>query len=228
MSLLKSMLKPRRCEKAEPSLFKLHAYVDAAGEFDYEQYRQIQEEGNKKKLDKCWATEDNIEFLCKALRSRVKSLEFGLCHGTRQGKEQAWFAKHLQCEVLGTEISETALQFPNTIQWDFHQVKPEWINSVDFIYSNAFDHSFDPEKCLASWVSCLRPNGVCIIEHGAKHSPEQANELDPFGADLTNMPYLIALWGRGDFYVTEVIFAPATARNQSNGTAFLVVRRSQS
>ena len=36
--------------------------------------------------------------------------------------------------MIDTEISETAEQFPNTIQWDFHKVKPEWLSSVDFIY----------------------------------------------------------------------------------------------
>jgi hypothetical protein len=47
---------------------------------------------------------------------------------------------------MGTEISDTAGQFPYTIQWDFHKTKAEWIDATDFIYSNCFDHSYDPQK----------------------------------------------------------------------------------
>ena len=70
------------------------------------------------------------------------------CHGTRQGFEQKWFSKNLECKVIGTEISDNANDYKNTIEWDFHNVKKEWIGSVDFIYSNALDHSYDPNKCL--------------------------------------------------------------------------------
>ncbi|MEJ0015745.1 MAG: hypothetical protein WDN25_04115 [Acetobacteraceae bacterium] len=48
--------------------------------------------------------------------------------------------------MLGTEISDTATQSSTTIQWDFHEVKPEWLNSVDFIYSVSWDHRYDPVK----------------------------------------------------------------------------------
>ena len=66
---------------------------------------------------------------------------------------------------MGTEISDNANEYDNTIEWDFHNVKKEWIASVDFIYSNALDHSYDPNKCLNAWMSCIREDGLCIIEH---------------------------------------------------------------
>ncbi|MBK6621188.1 MAG: hypothetical protein IPG32_10020 [Saprospirales bacterium] len=52
----------------------------------------------------------------------------------------------MNCEVIGTEISDSASKFSHTIEWDFHEVKPEWIGRADFIYSNSFDHSYDPEN----------------------------------------------------------------------------------
>ena len=88
-------------------------------------------------------------------------------------------------------------------------MKPEWLSSVDFIYSNSFDHSFDPEKCLSAWMSCLKPGGVCLLEHTDAHGPRSANELDPFGAELAIMPYLIATWGVGRFAVTDILKAPS-------------------
>src|SRR5262249_31734586 len=147
----------------------LHRYTRLDGTFDYERYKTLQQNANKDNIEKAWAREPNIEYLAHYIKRVIGQPKFGICHGTRRGVEQAWFRKHLNCEVIGTEISETASQFPNTIQWDFHEVKPEWRDAVDFIYSNSFDHSYDPEKCLNAWMSCVRPGGLCFIEHSSLH-----------------------------------------------------------
>jgi hypothetical protein len=204
--------------------YVLHAYLREDGSFDYEKYRQVQEEGNKRKIDLVWVVEENIAFLSKYIKGLSLSPRFGICHGTRRGKEQEWFRKYLDCDVIGTEISDTANNFPNTIQWDFHDVKPEWVESVDFIYSNSFDHSYAPEKCMNAWMSCLVKGGVCIIEHSSLHEPQGATELDPFGADFYLMPYLIATWGKGSYAVRQLIEAPA----KSDGLArlhFIVIQK---
>jgi hypothetical protein len=160
--------------------------------------------------------------LSEYISKHLGSVQFGLCHGTRQGKEQAWFKKHLKCEVLGTEISDTAEQFPDTIQWDFHEVKPEWIGAVDFVYSNSFDHSYDPEKCLKAWMSCIRKGGLCVLEQS--DVDEIATELDPFGADFALLPYLILTWGKGGFCVREIIDAP-TKVDALKYVRFLIIQR---
>ena len=41
----------------------------------------------------------------------------------KNGNEQACFSKYLNCDVIGTEISDTATDFPNTISLDFHDMK---------------------------------------------------------------------------------------------------------
>ena len=184
--------------------FALRSYVRADGSFDYERYRAIQEAGNKRKLDRSWAAEENIAYVAAYLTERLPDIRFGLCHGTRRGLEQQWFREHLGCEVVGTEISETATQFPHTIQWDFHEVKPEWLGAVDFIYSNAFDHSYDPALCINRWMSCLKPGGICVIEHSSEHEAEYTSELDPFGASLNIMPYLMLEWSKGAFHVEDI------------------------
>jgi hypothetical protein len=206
-------LEIRRIDRAsakpiEKATFILYRYVRPDGSFDYQRYREIQTSANKQKLECAWAQEENIDFLSSYILRTIGRPKFGLCHGTRRGVEQEWFRKTLACEVIGTEISETANEFPNTIQWDFHHVKPEWIDSVDFIYSNSFDHTYDPEKCLNAWMSCVRPGGLCILEHSSLHSPEGANEVDPFGADIVYMPYLILTWGKGNYGVRDLLEAP--------------------
>lgn len=196
----------RKSPIAKRGGFQLYQYRRPDGTFDCERYRQVQTAGNKEKLGQVWAIEENIAFLADYITSHIGPVKFGLCHGTRQGKEQEWFRKYLHCDVLGTEISDTAEQFPNTIHWDFHEAKPEWIGTVDFIYSNSFDHSHDPEDCLKTWMSCLKKGGLCILEHS--DASETSTELDPFGADIALMPYLILTWGKGDFCVREMIDVP--------------------
>ena len=202
--------------------FQISEYNHADGSFDYEQYKRIQTDGNRKKLHKVWVREENIAYLANYIIGVVGALEFGLCHGTRRGKEQYWFRKYLDCDVVGTEISDTADYFPHTIQWDFHDAKPEWINSVDFIYSNSFDHSFDPQRCLNTWMSCVRESGVCIIEHTSGH--ELATRLDPFGAALPQLLYLIMTWGEGRYFVRETLDAPSVADGLTYAK-FIVVQR---
>jgi hypothetical protein len=203
--------------------FTLFRYTRPDGSFDYERYRQIQNAGNKEKIGQVWATEENIAFLSEYINKHLGPVKFGLCHGTRQGKEQAWFKKYLKCDVVGTEISDTAVQYPDTIQWDFHEVKAEWLGACDFIYSNSFDHSYDPEKCLKAWMSCVRPGGSCIIEQS--DADELATELDPFGADFAILPYLVLTWGKGEFYVREILEAPTKVDERLKYVRFLVIQK---
>ncbi len=194
-------------------LYSLYTYLRADGSFDYERYKQKQIEGNNHKADKVWVIEENIAFLSRYIDRFEGPTRRGLCHGTRKGMEQVWFKKYLNIDVIGTEISDTAYRIPDTLQWDFHEVKPEWIGAIDFIYSNSFDHSYDPEKCLNAWMRCLRKGGLCILEHSSGHEASAVNELDPFGADLVFMPYLVLNWGKGEYGVRELIEAPKKGKN---------------
>lgn len=160
-------------------------------EFDYDGYKKLQTEGNYEKITQIFENEENIKILSDYLKSNLNDIQFGLCHGTRRGEEQKWFRKYLKINVLGTEISDTATEFPNTIQWDFHKIKDEWVGSVDFIYSNALDHSYDAKFCLLQWFKCLKKSGICIINCTTTHSPYHVTELDPFGFTIEGLRKLI-------------------------------------
>lgn len=160
---------------------------------DYETYRRVQEEGNKAKLRRQFVRESHIVRLATFLTATLGPVSFGLCHGTRAGREQAWFAKHLSgASILGTEISETATQFPNTVQWDFHDVNPDWVGRADFVYSNSWDHAFNPVLAFSSWYGQLRPGGVLLLDHTKGQLPKAANALDPFGASLNKLRSMLA------------------------------------
>jgi hypothetical protein len=204
--------------------FTLYKYLKNDGSFNYEKYRQIQIDGNQRKIEVVWVLEENVAFLSEYIKGIIGTPKFGICHGTRRGKEQEWFRKYLGCKVIGTEISDTADQFPHTIQWDFHETKPEWVAVLDFIYSNSFDHSYDPPQCLNAWMSCIKKGGLCILEHSSLHGPSGASELDPFGADIVQMPYLITMWGKGEYVVRELLKAPK--KNESvKYLYFIIIQR---
>jgi SAM-dependent methyltransferase len=150
---------------------------------DYDTYRAVQTAGNKAKLKRQFVKESHIVMLSAALDAAIGPVRFGLCHGTRQGLEQAWFTRHLagNPHVLGTEISDTATDFANTVQWDFHDPNPDWLGRADFVYSNSWDHAFDPARAFATWVDSLRPGGWLLLDHNRNQAPESANALDPFG-----------------------------------------------
>lgn len=194
---------------------------------NYERYKAIQNRENHKKIKRISVIEKDIIFLSKYIKKHIKNPIFGLCHGTRRGKEQEWFSKYLNCHVLGTEIADTANQFKNTIEWDFHEIKNEWINNIDFIYSNAFDHSYDPEKCMNAWMKCLKKDGVCVLEWRSSYDYTASNELDPFGACITVMPYLVLRWGKGEYSIIDILDSPSyfEYKNKLKYFKYLIIKK---
>lgn len=192
IKLYKSRLGQLRVKSAQNG--SLVAY-EKNGTFDYETYKQIQELGNKRKLHSAGLNltlKKNIIRQISEYALKDTKIGFALCHGTRNGAEQQFFKDNLpDAEVLGTEISETALQFPNTIEWDFHEVKPEWIGSCDLIYSNSWDHTYDPVKLFKAWGSCVSKGGLMAIEHTVGHEADKVDALDPFGTTFQGLVDLV-------------------------------------
>lgn len=150
---------------------------------DYDTYKRIQEDANKKKINAQYVKKSHIFFLADWLSEQGVAVDFALCHGVRRGKEQAWFNRRLHgAKVIGTDISETATQFPDTVQWDFHEENPAWANRAAFVYSNSWDHAYDPAKAMVAWANCLVPGGRLFLDHTPGHLPAATNAMDPFGA----------------------------------------------
>jgi hypothetical protein len=157
----------------------------------YEQYVEAQTQTNRRKLKKIWVTPKELRAVARYVRRHIPGAAFGLCHGVRNGYEVRRLRELLGIEVLGTEISDTADQFEHVIRWDYHEVRPEWQEAVDFIYSNSWDHSYDPELMLERWVSCLRPQGRCFLHWNADYSRENAQGADCFSASLEEIQALV-------------------------------------
>jgi hypothetical protein len=180
---------------------------DKDGKLDYDLYRAVQTLGNRSKLDWVSIQEENIAHLCRALERRIPQIRFVLCHGTRNAAEQKFFAKHLSkpATILGTEISDTATRFPMTIEWDFHEVKPEWVGAADVVFSNSWDHTYDPHKLFPAWLSCLSPGGVMALEWTQKHAETSETALDPFRAELDGLLDILRAHDENGAFAIELV-----------------------
>jgi hypothetical protein len=162
---------------------------------DYNEYRATQIKWNVIKLKWVWADPQVLDVVIKRVtKSLVKEGLFGLCHGSRNGFEQGYFNKHLSGTILGTDISETASKFPNSVVHDFHDVKDNWVEKADFIYSNSLDQSWNPKEAMRVWVEQLRIGGLLFVELSELHSPQHASKMDPFGVKPEYFAYLLTQW----------------------------------
>ena len=167
----------------------------------YEEYKEAQIKLNKKKIDLVWADENTLKKVSNIVTNSIEKQDksqkeiLGICHGTRNGFEQNFLNKIMpNSNIIGTDISETALKFENSVHWDFHDEKEEWLGKFDFVYSNSLDQSWRPKHALSTWLNQVKKDGVVILEHSIYHSPEHAGEGDPFGVRPTVMPYVLTEW----------------------------------
>ncbi|WP_291209036.1 class I SAM-dependent methyltransferase [Hyphomonas sp.] len=165
------------------------ARYERDGRPDYEAYRRVQSEGNRLKLQHVFTNGRMIRQIARHARRRVSGgVHSVLCHGSRNGAELRWFAEQFpNAEVLGTDIAETASQFPNTIQWDFHDIRDDWRGKWNVVYTNSWDHAMEPERAFRAWAESLAPGGILYLEHGSGHDVDGTNALDLFGASRAKL-----------------------------------------
>jgi hypothetical protein len=167
--------------------YRLASWKKPDGQVDLAGYRREQELGNRAKIAQVWTSEESLQFICAWLRDRGLVPRFILCHGTRNGFEQRVFSNFFRCEVIGTEISPTATQFPMTVQADFHEPRAEWARRADLVYSNSLDHAYDPAQALRAWSEAVRDGGVIVLEKASDSDPRGVSALDPFGITLADL-----------------------------------------
>lgn len=164
---------------------------------NYSEYVNCQKEANARKSANVWAVEENIKFLADYINKNIEA-KTGLCHGTRGGYEQAWFRKYIpDCVVIGTEIGDASAKY--TMQWDFNQYHPDLENNFDFIYSNSFDHAFNPMETIKIWFEQLKSGGYIFLEYDKRqeHTGEiskSVNKTDPVSITIDELITLIPAW----------------------------------
>ena len=199
----------------------LHRY-----EGGYDEYRATQIRHNKRKLKNIWADETTLSAVADHIAARGPGVR-GICHGARNGFEVEWFRERLGGEVIGTDISETALRFPHMHVWDFHNENPDWAGRFDFVYTNSLDQAMEPERALDAWAKQIALQGRIYIEHTMAHSVADAGEKDPFGAHPMTMPYLFFQWARGRYRLTDILEIEAKKNNGMQAWIFVLARASR-
>lgn len=151
----------------------------------YDEYVEWQTKINKEKLNWVYAREHAIKKICED----KKAASFIICHGTRNGGEMKLFLNHFPYTyIIGTEISDTATQFENTVQHDFSIPKKEWIGKADIVYSNSFDHTNDPKKTIETWRDQLNETGTLYLEYNEGQSVcEPADCLDATESEIKEL-----------------------------------------
>lgn len=164
---------------------------------NYEEYKKCQISAYEKKINNCWAKEENIKEISDQLNKLYKP-KMGICHGVRQGWEILWFEKYLKnCFMMGTDIGKPIHSF--ITQHDFNKQYLMWVNKFDFVYSNSFDHAYNPEKTFKIWVEQVKSGGVIILEYDRRqeHTGEISrgvNKTDPVSIRLEELPFLLEQW----------------------------------
>ncbi len=118
-----------------------------------------------------------------------------LCLGARQGTEVKTF-QDLGCFAVGLDLNPGPKN-KWVLPGDFHELQFP-AESVDVVFTNSFDHAFDPEKLIGEVKRVLKPGGLFIIE--AIHGEEQAVAPDHYASFWwRRIDDLIALLVRHDF-----------------------------
>lgn len=189
----------------------------------YAEYRAVQIAANTAKLERVWADASTLQVIAADLARRLPGgVAAGVCHGARNGFEVEWLREATGAEVIGTDIADSATQFPHMVVWDFHDANPAWRGAFDFVYTNALDQAVEPDRALAAWTQQLKPEGRIYIEHTASHGAEGAGAMDPFGAHPMVMPYLFFRWGRGVYALDDILEVEAKANSKIRAWIFVL------
>ncbi len=173
---------------------KIHKYKD------YDEYVSEQTKYNKKKIRNVYVKESTIKRISE-IQEAASSI---LCHGTRNGAEIKFFETYYpNATVTGSEISETAKNFPNTVQWDMQEPKEEWVGEYDVVYSNSFDHAIDPVKCLTTWKEQLAPYGRLFVEASLGWH-NFSTSMDPLEISKKELLDIAEQVGLGHFHEWEI------------------------
>jgi len=163
----------------------------------YEAYVAAQNEANAEKISNVWVMRETIEEIWRRVKYPVRRI---LCHGTRNGAEQKLLQHFFPtANIIGTEIADTAGQFQNTVQHDFHKPRAEWLGRFDIVYTNSWDHAYDPRLALQTWHRQLACGRCLFLEHAPDNVARPWDPVEISGPEIVAMLQEEGYLVRGQF-----------------------------
>ena len=132
----------------------------------YQEYVDIQTETNKEKIEVVWVMQEEVIQLSNYIVDKYSDeIHYVMCHGARNGTEVKYFTESLPDNwiVEGNDISETAFNH-GLYQWDMQDYNEDWKQKFTIQYTNSFDHVYDPQKTINSFMKQCATGGSVFIQ----------------------------------------------------------------
>ena len=132
----------------------------------YQEYVDIQTETNKEKLQVVWVMQEEVIQLSNYIVDKYSDeIHYVMCHGARNGTEVKYFTESLPDNwiVEGNDISDTANAY-GLHQWDMQYCYEGSKQKFTIQYTNSFDHVYDPQKTINSFMKQCATGGSVFIQ----------------------------------------------------------------
>ena len=132
----------------------------------YQDYVDIQTETNKEKIEVVWVMQEEVIQLSNYIVDKYSDeIHYVMCHGARNGTEVKYFTESLPDNwiVEGNDISDTANAY-GLHQWDMQYCYEGWKQKFTIQYTNSFDHVYDPQKTINSFMKQCATGGSVFIQ----------------------------------------------------------------
>jgi hypothetical protein len=180
----------------------------------YDEYKDAQVAGNRLKFHNVYAEDPELSRIASHFSARHAGTGRGLCHGVRNGYEVRVLRRLMPgLDIIGTDIADTVSAIPNCIVWDMHETKPEWTGAIDFMYSNSWDHTYDPAVLFRRWSGCLSTGGRLYLPYTELQSERGVTErtkIDVFGCSLNELVDIV----RQSFDLEDLLEVPPRFTSQ--------------
>ena len=159
----------------------------------YQEYVDIQTETNKEKIEVVWVIEEEVIQLSNYIVDKYSDeIHYVMCHGARNGTEVKYFTESLPDNwiVEGNDISDTANAY-GLHQWDMQYCYEGWKQKFTIQYTNSFDHVYDPQKTINSFMKQCATGGSVFIQwtENLNNEPIASDPLSISLLELSEMCY---------------------------------------
>jgi hypothetical protein len=165
---------------------------------DYAEYRTVQVAANNLKFRSIWVEDAELLRIADYVRRHQPDAKRGICHGVRNGYEVRRLRALLRgVDLIGTDIADSAANLPHCRTWDMHEVDPAWVGAMDVMYSNSWDHSYNPGLLFKRWSRCLSPEGRLFLSYTEWHSERGVSvtsKVDVFGCSCDELLRVVLRW----------------------------------